>query len=114
MANQNLSVSDLSQGISVEGAKQYYRDLKTQVIDDTIKKLKETDDIKKALRDGWQGMACENFIESLDNVVFVTAKQIDKMEEVLKSEISLITQAWINQDQEMVESADLGFKDVFF
>lgn len=108
MANGNLGIQDLTEGISVSGAKKYYEDLHTECIKETIEKLNETGDIKNALRAGWQGVACENFIKSLDAIVKVTQNNIAMMDSVLESEINLITKAWLNQDREMVDEAEIG------
>ena len=103
MASDNLSIDSLSQGVSIKGAKEYYESLKTEAIDATAKLLEDTEEITNACKAGWQGIACDNFIHKFKSTTKTTAEQIRKMDELLASELSLITKSWVNQDEEMID-----------
>ncbi len=108
MANEGMTVSELTEGVSLNGAHEYYEMLKTSAIDETAKLLLETKEVKNAIQAGWQGRSSENFQKSFDNITEATAKQIKAMNNMLQSELSMVTQAWVDQDNKMVEESETG------
>lgn len=108
MANEGMNVSELTEGVSLNGAHEYYEMLKTSAIDETAKLLLQTGEVKKAIQAGWQGRSSDNFQKSFDNITEATATQIRAMNSMLQSELSMVTQAWVDQDNKMVEESDTG------
>ena len=109
MVDEKLTVGELTEGMSIKGANEYYEMLKTSAIDETAKLLLETKEVKEAIAAGWQGKSSENFRKSFDNITEQTATQIKKMNRMLQSELSMVGQAWIDQDNKMIEESDTGF-----
>ena len=108
MANEGMTVSELTEGVSLNGAHEYYEMLKTTATDETAKLLLETKEVKNAIQAGWQGRSSDNFQKSFDNITEATSKQIKAMNSMLQSELSMVTQAWVDQDNKMIEESDTG------
>ena len=55
--NGNLGIGDLTHGVSASGAWDYVEGLNTGAINNAIKTLQATNNVKSSLQQGWQGAA---------------------------------------------------------
>lgn len=104
MAGGNLSISELSVGVSAAGAQEYYRELKTNAIDEACTVLKEgLASVKAELRAGWQGQAELNFEKNLDKAADLTVQALGTISTSIESLIASLVEQWAEQDKQMVD-----------
>lgn len=100
-----LSIGETTQGISKSGLEAYRQELHTEAITKTIAKLHDIDDIVKALQNGWQGTAEENFEANFKDKIKEQEEVIQGLKETLDKELDQLEATWAKQDGEMVPRA---------
>ena len=103
VANPNLGISDLSNGVSVKGAQDYLDGIKMVAIANTIKAINNTDYLKSTLQQGWQGRAEANFEANLDLSCRAIVKGLNEMKASIESLITDLVETMLEQDRDMIE-----------
>lgn len=102
----NVSMNDVTIGFDASGAEDYLSNLNNILINETKEKLDDLNGIEGALKSGWQGTACENFMTNLRSAEKKVQTTLDELETALRSQFSQISSAWQEQDSEMVPLDD--------
>lgn len=97
-----VSIDTVTTGISRQGVENFRQQIHQEAIVETKRLLGEIDGITSALEAGWQGVAEENFVRNLQNMVKKTQDALDILDEALTSEFSQIVNAMVTADEEMV------------
>ena len=105
--NGNLGIGDLTNGVSANGAADYVAGLNTGAINNAIKVLQNTTNVKNALQSGWQGSAEANFEKNLDNAVNTVVSTLDTIKKGIESLISDLVEDMANQDGSLVEEENV-------
>lgn len=106
-AGNNLSINELTHGVSFPGVMEYLDDIHRVAITETKNMLKNTDSVVNALRAGWQGAAETNFEKNLDSAVNAVATALDTLQQGLDSLFTDLTETMALQDEKLVEVEDI-------
>lgn len=99
-----LDITDLTIGYSSKGANTYVDNLNTKVIDETDKIISSgIQDIESALKEGWQGQACDNYIAKLNQSGIQLKESLLKMKEVFEATMAVQEETYYKQDVDMAE-----------
>lgn len=102
----NMTLSEMTHGISVTGAQTFLQEIKVDCIDKAIDALQQTDKITDVFRVNWQGRAEANFEINMNKAVALLATQLEKIKENIETQISDMIEDWAKQDEAMVAVDD--------
>lgn len=105
--NGGLGIGDLTHGVSATGAWDYVEGLNTTAINGAIKVLQNTNPVKTALQQGWQGAAEANFEKNLDNSVNTVVETLELIKNNIESLVSDLVEDMANQDAALVDVEDI-------
>lgn len=97
-----MNMNDITIGFDANKAEDYLINLNNLLIQKTKEKLDDLSGIEGALQSGWQGVSQENFMLNLKTAEQKVQATLDELESTLKSQFSSISNAWQEQDAEMV------------
>jgi len=98
----NIGINDVTIGFDVTGAEDYLNNLNELLVNQTKEKLNDLNGIEGALQSGWQGKSQENFMSNLRSSVEKVEATMDELERALKTQFASISEAWQQQDMDMV------------
>ena len=98
----NIGINDVTIGFDVNAAEDYLNNLNEVLVNQTKEKLEDLSGIEGALQSGWQGASEENFMANLKNSTQKVEATMDELEQALRSQFAAISDAWQEQDMEMV------------
>ena len=98
----NIGINDVTIGFDVNAAEDYLNNLNEVLVNQTKEKLEDLSGIEGALQSGWQGTSEENFMANLKNSTQKVEATMDELEQALRSQFAAISDAWQEQDMEMV------------
>lgn len=102
----NADFSDMTYGVSANGANTYLDGINTIAIGNAIAKLEDTSDIKKALQSGWQGAAEMAFEKRLDDGVDLIVNTLEEIKKGIESQITTLVEEMANQDAHMLDEIE--------
>lgn len=105
--NGGLGIGDLTHGVSASGAWDYVDGLNTGAINGAIKALQNTNSVKSALQQGWQGAAEANFEKNLDNSVNTVVDTLELIKDNIENLVSDLVEDMANQDAALVDIEDV-------
>ena len=105
--NGGLGIGDLTHGVSASGAWDYVEGLNTGAINNAIKTLQATNNVKATLQQGWQGAAESNFEKNLDNSVNTVVETLELIKNNIENLVSDLVEDMANQDSAMVDIEDV-------
>lgn len=99
-----LDIQDLTIGYSSRGAQNYVEALNTKAITETEALITTgITDIKEAVRQGWQGDACDSFILKLEESGEQLKQALDRMREVFEATLAAQEETYKKQDDNMAQ-----------
>ena len=98
----NIGINDVTVGFDVTGAEEYLNNLNELLVHQTKEKLNDLSGIEGALQSGWQGKSEENFVSNLRGAVEKVEATMDELEQALRTQFASISEAWQQQDVNMV------------
>ena len=97
-----MNINDITIGFDAVGAEDYLINLNNLLIQKTKEKLDDLSGIEGALKSGWQGESQENFMLNLKSAEQKVQATLDDLESTLKSQFASISNAWQEQDVDMI------------
>ena len=102
----NIGINDVTIGFDASAAADYLSNLNNLLVNQTKEKLDDLGGIEAALQNGWQGVSQENFMANLVSAKNKVESTLDELELTLKSQFASISEAWQEQDVDMVPLDD--------
>lgn len=102
-AGGNLTIGDLSIGVSAAGAQEYYQELKTNAIDKACDALRNTSKLYSTFRQSWQGQAELNFERNFDKAISETIKSLEGIKVMIENNIAREVKQWAEEDKHMLD-----------
>lgn len=98
----NLSIGELTTGVSTQGAYEYLAGINTEAIMGAMSAVKNTTNVKNALRAGWQGKAENNFEVNLDKAAELIVEQLEVIRKGIEGTITQLVEDYAIQDSNMI------------
>jgi len=102
----NLQLSDLSHGASVQGAYNYLDGLQTEAFAQAKEAIRNTDNLFTTFRNGWQGSAEETFEKNMSEACETITQGLDEVYQSIYNLVSSLLQQYFDQDRKLVEKID--------
>lgn len=99
----NLGIDSLSIGVSKKGMDAYRDQVKIDLLTNVKKELDNRTDLEAALKKGWQGQSCQNYITNLNNDVSKIETDLEAEYNDLEYRLEELESNYFKQDSEMVE-----------
>lgn len=90
-----LSISSATSGADSAGLEELYRKIHAHCIEDAKSMVSKTGNIKKALKNCWQGIDEEKFEDHLDTFVGQVNEALTAYDEAIKTEFNSVFQEWV-------------------
>ena len=74
-----VSISEMTNGVSAQGANEYLRGINMVAIGKAIEVLQDTSGVKASLESGWQGAAEQAFEKKIDGAVNIVVDTLDQI-----------------------------------
>lgn len=99
-----LDIDSADIGYNQANLSKLIKEIKTQVIDEARQRLsKAANDLEKDLDPVWQGHSAKQFISNMHEDVNAINNALERGREALETELSQITNAMTQIDQELVK-----------
>lgn len=98
----NLTIGEITTGVSVSGAYDYLAGINTDAIMGAIAAVNATGNVKNALRNGWQGKAEANFEANLDKSAELIVSELETIRKGIESTVTQLVEDYAMQDSNMV------------
>lgn len=102
----NLQITDLSHGASVQGAYNYLDGLQTEAFAKAKEAILNTDELFATFREGWQGTAEETFEKNMNEACETINQGLDEVYQSIYNLVSSLIQQYFDQDRKLVEKID--------
>ncbi len=93
-----MGIDELTYGVSKSGVEEYINKINLDVLDNVIKKIQDTDDVKTSLRAGWAGKGEEDFEASLENAVGLAVDEIESVKKKIETTLNDLKDKMFTQD----------------
>ena len=103
--NRGLDLSNMTEGISVEGMQKLLNDLRVQVLQNVSTKLEDTKGITDALNAGWQGAARDAYILNFSKSIDFVKNELEAEYHDLVRKFGELSDNYFNADSQMVDLA---------
>lgn len=103
LGDGELKLTDLSIGFSINGMREFIKQLNLEAITKTQKELDEIGDIKNALISNWQGESRAKYLNSLMGGIDFMKQTLDTLETTLREQMAQVAENYIEQDQNMFD-----------
>ena len=99
-----LSWEKTAIGVNGEGVKAYINDIRTRVIEEAVDKLGTAQtELFESFRNNWRGQSEANFEANFKVATAEVQASLRKHMDTLEKKMNAVLNAWMQQDQEMVE-----------
>jgi uncharacterized protein YukE len=95
-------IGDMQYGFDTGGLEQYLDSIKTEALQNAKDAVSNTDGIKSACENNWEGKARENYLANLEKDKEHVNEQLDALYNILESEISSVMAAMRNKDEQLI------------
>ena len=102
----NLQISDLSHGASVQGAYNYLDGLQTVAFAQAKEAIRNTNELFATFRNGWQGSSEETFEKNMSEACETISQGLDEVYRAIYNLVSSLIQQYFDQDRKLVEKID--------
>lgn len=102
-SNGYLGIDNLSIGVSKQGMNDYRIQLRADLLTRVRRELDNRTDLEAALKKGWQGQSCKNYLINLRNDVEKIETDLEAEYNDLENRLSELESNYFKQDNEMVE-----------
>lgn len=95
-------IGDMQYGFDTEGLEQYLNSIRYEALQDAMDAVDNTDGIKSACENNWEGKARENYLANLEKDKQHVNEQLEVLYNILKNEISSVMAAMRNKDEQLI------------
>lgn len=100
-----LDINEITIGYSSTGAAKYVDDLNTQAIVETSTMITNSvSTITDALREGWQGKACDAYVQKLSESGEALKEKLKEMEKVFNAMLAAQEETYNTEDESMADN----------
>lgn len=107
--DSSLDIKNATTGISKSGMKTYVENVNVAVIDETIKKLKNTSGISDAVDAAWAGKSKEAFLKALDKSIQRIINDLEKERDNLNARFDSLEYSYLSQDEKLAQDIESQF-----
>lgn len=95
-------IGDMQYGFDTGGLEQYLNSIESEALKHAMDAVNNTDGIKSACENNWEGKARENYLANLEKDKQHVNEQLEVLYNILKNEISSVMAAMRNKDEELI------------
>lgn len=95
-------IGDMQYGFDTGGLEQYLNSIESEALKHAMDAVSNTDGIKSACENNWEGKARENYLANLEKDKQHVNEQLEVLYNILKNEISSVMAAMRNKDEELI------------
>lgn len=107
--DSSLDIKNATTGISKSGMKTYVSNVNVAVIDETIKKLRDTGGISDAVEAAWAGKSKEAFLKALDKSIQRIIEDLEKERDNLNAKFDNLEYSYLSQDEKLAQDIESQF-----
>ena len=100
---RDMALNTMTEGISVEGMRNFHDTLKAKLLTGVSEKLEETGEIETALKEGWQGQSRDVFLEQFSNGIKSVKNDLSSEYNDLMRKLGELMDSYFDQDKKMMD-----------
>ena len=101
--SRDMSLDTMTEGISVQGMRNFTDLLKAKLLTGVCEQLEKTDGIGKALQAGWQGESRDVFMQKFTNSVVAISRDLTAEYNDLMNRLGELLDSYYEQDKKMMD-----------
>lgn len=98
----SMSFDNVTEGLDIQGMRNYIDYLKVKVLDEVIKQLKSISSVQTAINRGWQGQSRDKFLKQFESQIENTETELKKEFADLETRMNDLARSFYNQDADML------------
>ncbi len=98
----SMSFDNVTEGLDIQGMRNYIDYLKVKVLDEVIKQLKSISSVQAAINRGWQGQSRDKFLKQFESQIENTETELKKEFADLETRMNDLARSFYNQDADML------------
>ncbi len=98
-----MDFQNADHGVNITGMQTYINDVNSIVLNDVASKIRATEEVENAVRNGWHGNAPEQFISNLNKAKEQMVETLKELQKTFEDELNGIQSNILDMDANLVD-----------